>query len=35
MTKEIDDYDLFDLDFDEFVRRGLEELAAESEDEAA
>lgn len=24
--KKIDDYDLFDQDFDEFIRRGMEEL---------
>lgn len=35
MKETIDDYDLFDLDFDEFVRRGLEEYSEEKEDEAA
>ena len=32
---EIDDYDLFDLDFEEFVRRGQEAFAAEAKEEAA
>lgn len=33
--KEIDDYDLIDLDFEEFMRRGREAFAAEAEEEAA
>lgn len=36
MNKPIDDYDLMDLDFDEFIRRGREAFADEDiEEEAA
>ena len=35
MNKPIDDYDLIDLDFDEFIRRGREAFADDTEEEAA
>lgn len=35
MEKPIDDYDLFDLDFEEFLRRGRESLKDEEEEEKA
>lgn len=35
MKQPIDDYDLIDLDFDEFMRRGQEAFADETEEEAA
>ncbi len=33
--KQIDDYDLIDQDYDEFLRRGREAFADEAEEEAA
>lgn len=33
--KQIDDYDLIELDFEEFLRRGREAFADEAEEEAA
>lgn len=34
MTKPIDDYDLYDLDFEEFQRRGIEAFKEEAEEAA-
>lgn len=35
MPKPIDDYDLMDLDFEEFLRRGQVAFADDTEEEAA
>lgn len=35
MNKPIDDYDLMDMDWEEFIRRGREAFADDTEEEAA